>query len=100
MNLIGDQAVVEQFPNNIHPASVVTYNQNDYYGDKSTEVASYVPSNNAQMGCCEWSLDPAAYNTASFANGFPYGFSGSQSDGDLTPSGSGSANIGGATRQH
>ena len=97
VNLIGDQAV-EQFQNN-HPASVVTYD-NDYYGDKSTtEVASYVPSNNdAQMGCLEWSLNPT-YTTASFTNGFPYGFSsGSQSDGDITPT-SGSV-IDGASRRH
>ncbi|KAJ1405729.1 hypothetical protein SESBI_25642 [Sesbania bispinosa] len=91
----GDQTV-EQFPNNHHPASVVTYQQNNYYGDKSTEVASYLPSNNAQIGSSQWSLNPA-YTTASFANGF----SGSQSDGDITPSGSGSVDVdGGATRQH
>ncbi|XP_057447017.1 protein SAR DEFICIENT 1-like [Lotus japonicus] len=95
----GDQTV-EQFPSN-DPASVLTYNQNYYYGDKSTEVASYVPNNNAQMGCSEWSLNPAYTNTTTlFANGFPYGFSASQSDGDITPSGSGSADVDGATRQH
>ncbi|XP_061357587.1 protein SAR DEFICIENT 1-like isoform X1 [Gastrolobium bilobum] len=86
----GDQTV-EQYPNN-HPASVVTYEQNDYYGDKSVEVSSYVPSNNTQMGCYEWPLNPA-YTTASFSNGFPYGFSESQSDDCIKPSGSGSVDI-------
>lgn len=92
MNLIGDQ-IVEQFPNN-HPASVATtYHQNDHYGDKSTKVASYVPSNNAQMGNCEWSLSPD-FAISSFANVLPYGFSsGSQSERDITPSGSGTGSI-------
>ncbi|XP_027357377.1 protein SAR DEFICIENT 1-like [Abrus precatorius] len=90
----GDQTV-EQFPNS-QPASVVSYDQNQYYGDKS---ASYVANNSAQMGCCEWSLNQA-YSTAPFANGFPFRFSGSQSDGDITASGSGSVNIDGATGQN
>lgn len=92
--LIGNQ-IVEQFPNN-HPASAVTtYHQNDdhHHGDKSTKVASYVPSNNAQMGNYEWSLSPD-YATTLFANVLPYGFSsGSQSHGDITPSGSVTGNI-------
>ncbi|XP_057735583.1 protein SAR DEFICIENT 1-like [Arachis stenosperma] len=84
-------ANMEQYQNN-HPGSVVTYDSNDYYGDKST--ASYVPSNNNNdnssiiMGSMEWSLNNSnpGYTTASFTNGFPYGFSsGSQSDGDITP---------------
>ncbi|KAK7314576.1 hypothetical protein VNO77_33102 [Canavalia gladiata] len=90
----GDQTV-EQFPNT-EPASVVAYDQNQYYGDKST---SYVANNNAQMGSCEWSLNQA-YGTAQFVNGFPFSFSGSQSDGDITASGSGSVDIDGPTGQN
>lgn len=98
MNLIiGDQAV-EQYPNN-HPASIVTtYHQNDYYSDKSTDVASYVTSNNEKMGCYELS-HKQAYTTTSFANGFPLCFSGSQSDGEITLPNSDPRDIGGVTRQ-
>ncbi|RDX63596.1 Protein SAR DEFICIENT 1, partial [Mucuna pruriens] len=86
----------EQFPNNQPAASVVTYGQNQYYSDKS---ASYIANNNAQMGCCDWSLNQA-YSTTPFANGFPFSFSGSQSDGDITASGSGSVDVDGPTRQN
>lgn len=86
----GDQ-IVEQYPNN-HPATVATtYHQNQYYGDPSIEnIASYVPSNNAQMVSGEWLPN---------ANGFPFGFTGSQSDGDMTPSSSVPRDINGFTRQ-
>ncbi|GAU39728.1 hypothetical protein TSUD_144950 [Trifolium subterraneum] len=95
----GDQTM-EHYPNN-HPATVVTpYPQNGYYGDKSTEnIGSYVPINNAQMGGSEWSILNQGYTTTTFPNGYPFGFSGTQSDGDITPSSSGSRDINGATRQ-
>ncbi|CAJ2637025.1 unnamed protein product [Trifolium pratense] len=97
----GDQTV-EHYANN-HPATLVTpYHQNGYYGDKSTEnIGSYVPINNAQMGgSSEWSILNQGYNTTTtFPNGYPFGSSGSQSDGDITPSSSGSRDINGATRQ-
>ncbi|MED6205656.1 hypothetical protein PIB30_019778 [Stylosanthes scabra] len=95
-------ANMEQYQNNNHPGSVVTYDSNDYFGDKSS--GSYVPSNNnsnKEMGCMEWSLNDSnpGYTTASFSNGFGYGFSsGSQSDGDITPT-SGCV-IDGAQRRH
>lgn len=91
MNLIIGDQIVEQYPNN-HPATVATtYHQNQYYGDPSIEnIASYVPSNNAQMVSGEWLPN---------ANGFPFGFTGSQSDGDMTPSSSVPRDINGFTRQ-
>ncbi|CAJ2637014.1 unnamed protein product [Trifolium pratense] len=93
----GDQTR-EHYPIN-HPATLATpYHQNGYYGDKSTEnIGSYVPINNAQMGGSEWSILNQGYTT--FPNGHPFGFSGSQSDGDITPSSSGPRDINGATRQ-
>ncbi|RDX67840.1 Protein SAR DEFICIENT 1, partial [Mucuna pruriens] len=81
---------VEQFPNN-HQASVIAYDENDYYGDKSTEAGNYVPShNNAQIGCSEWAMN-ATFGTTSFVNGMPYSFSDSQSDSDIAPSVDGAA---------
>jgi len=99
MNLIIGDQTVEQYPNN-HPATVATtYHQNQYYGDPSIEnIASHVPSNNAQIASSEWLLNQA-YTTTPNANGFPFGFIGSQSDGDMTPSGSGPRDINGFTRQ-
>lgn len=80
---------MEQFQNNHHQASVITYDQNNYFGDKSLETSNYVASHNnhnAQIGCIEWSQFP----TSPFMNGIPYRFSDSQSDGgDITPSSSG-----------
>ncbi|CAJ1951943.1 unnamed protein product [Sphenostylis stenocarpa] len=75
-------------------ASAVTYQQNQYYSDKS---ASFVANNNTQMGCCDWSLNQA-YSPAPFANAFPFSFSGSQTDG--TASGSSSVDVDGARRQN
>lgn len=93
---IGDQTV-EQFANNQPAAaSVVTYDQNQYYSDKS---GSYVANNNTQMGCCEWSLNQA-YSPAPFANGFPFSFSVTQSDGEITASGSSSVDVDVVTRQN
>jgi len=95
--IIGDQTV-EQYPNNHQATIAPTYDQNQYYGDPSIEnIASYVPSNNAQMASSEW-ISNQAYTTPT-ANGFPFGFTGSQSDGDMTPSGSVSRDINGFTRQ-
>jgi len=74
-------------------ASVVKYDQNQYYSDKS---ASYVADNNTQMGCCEWSLNQG-YSAAPFANGFPFIFSATETDGDMTASGSSSVDVDGAT---
>ncbi|MED6194686.1 hypothetical protein PIB30_030753 [Stylosanthes scabra] len=90
-------ANMEQYQNNNHTGSVVTYDSNDYFGDKSS--GSY--NNNKELGCMEWSLNNSnpGYTTASFSNGFAYGFSsGSQSDGDITPT-SGCV-IDGAQRTH
>ncbi|KAG2385185.1 Calmodulin-binding protein [Vigna angularis] len=66
--------------------SVATYDQNQYYSGQS---ASYVANNNTQMGSSEWSLYQA-YSTLPFANGFPSNFSATQTDGDMTASGSSS----------
>ncbi|XP_014508801.1 protein SAR DEFICIENT 1 [Vigna radiata var. radiata] len=66
--------------------SVATYDQNEYYSGQS---ASYVANNNTQMGSSEWSLYQA-YSTLPFANGFPSNFSATQTDGDMTASGSSS----------
>ncbi|TKY60945.1 SAR DEFICIENT 1 protein [Spatholobus suberectus] len=82
--LLNQGETVEQFPTN-HQASVIAYDENDYYGDKSTEAGNYVSNNNAQIGCSEWPVN-ATFGTTSFVNGMPYGFSESQSDGDITPS--------------
>ena len=73
--------------------SVATYDQNEYYSGQS---ASYVANNNAQMGSCEWSLNQG-YNTLAFGNGFPFNFSATQTDGDMTASGSSSVDVDGAT---
>ncbi|XP_020211526.1 protein SAR DEFICIENT 1 [Cajanus cajan] len=94
----GEQTV-EQFPNNQPAASVVTYDQDQYYSDKS---GSYVANDTAQMGSCEWSMNQV-YSTAplAIATTFPFiSFSGSQSDGDITASGSGSVDVDGATLQN
>lgn len=88
---------VDQFPNNPQ-ASVIAYDQNEYFGDKSTEVGTFVPSNNEQIGCSEWQVN-ATFAETSFMNGIPYNFSESRSDGDITPPGSGSV-IDGTHRWH
>ncbi|XP_027343847.1 protein SAR DEFICIENT 1-like isoform X2 [Abrus precatorius] len=92
--LLTQGETVEQFPNN-HQASLMAYDQNDYFGDKSAEGGNYVPSHNAQMGCNEWALS-AQFASPSFVNGMPYSFSlsESQSDSDITPS------VDGAARWH
>lgn len=80
---------MDHYPNNIQGSVVTTHHQN---------IASFVvPSNRAQMGGSEWSLNQA-YATTSFANDFSYGFSGLQSDGEITPSGSGLSDNDGVTR--
>ncbi|KAL2321182.1 hypothetical protein Fmac_030151 [Flemingia macrophylla] len=91
------EETVEQFSNNQPAASVVTYDQNQYYSEKS---GSYVANDNAQMGSYEWSLNQV-YGTALFANPFPFAnYSGSQSNGDITASGSGSVDVDGTTMQN
>jgi len=74
---------MEQFPNNNHQAPVITYDQNNYFGDKSQENGNYVANNNnAQIGCTDW----ISFPTSPFMNGMPYNFSDSQLDcGDVTP---------------
>ncbi|KAJ1437904.1 hypothetical protein SESBI_03329 [Sesbania bispinosa] len=96
--LLTQGETVEQFPNN-HQASLITYDQNNYYGDKSIEAGNYVPSHNAQIGYSEWAVNATFATTGSPVNGMPFSFSESQSDGDITPSGSGSV-IHGAARWH
>lgn len=86
----------DQFPNNHQALVMASCNQNDYFGDKSAEGGSYVPSQSAQIGCSEWPMN-ATFAAGSFMNAMPYSFSESQSDGDITPSGSGSG-IDGAAR--
>ncbi|KAK7358268.1 hypothetical protein VNO77_00194 [Canavalia gladiata] len=88
--LLTQGETVEQFPNN-HQASVIAYDQNDYFGDKCAEAGSYVSGHNAQIGCGEWPVN-ATFATTSY--GIPYSFSESQSDGDISPS------IDGAPRWH
>ncbi|KAG5041735.1 hypothetical protein AAZX31_05G222300 [Glycine max] len=80
---------LEQFPNN-HQASLIAYDQNDYFGDKSAEVGNYVPTHNAQIGCSEWAVN-GTFGTTSFVNGIPYSFLDSQSDSDISPSVDGAA---------
>lgn len=84
---------VEQFPTNHHQASVIEYDQNDYFGDKSSEAENYVASHNAQMGCSEWPVN-ATFGPTAFMNGIPYRFSESPSDSDITPSVNGAARWG------
>ncbi|KAK7320046.1 hypothetical protein RJT34_04776 [Clitoria ternatea] len=77
--LLTQGETVEQFPNN-HQASVIGYDQIEYFGDKCTE---YEASQNAQqMGCSDWgvNLNAGFGTTSSFMNGMPYSFSDSQSD--------------------
>ncbi|XP_058782554.1 protein SAR DEFICIENT 1-like [Vicia villosa] len=90
-----------QFQNNSnHGASVIGYDQHQYFGDKCIEGGNYLGNNNAnnnnnnaEIGCIEWS----PFATSPFMNGMPYSFSESQSDGgDITPSSSGPV-IGGAS---
>ncbi|XP_061345005.1 protein SAR DEFICIENT 1-like [Gastrolobium bilobum] len=93
--LLTQGETVEQLLNN-HQGSVTAYDENEYYDDKSREGGIY----NAQMGCSEWPVN-ATFATSSFVNGIPYSFSESQSDGDITPPGSGSViDGGGAPRWH
>ena len=79
---------VEQYQNN-QQASIVTYEQqqDQYYGDKCAQVASYGASSAEQVGPNEWPMIQT-YSTPSFVNGITYSFTDSQSDGDITPSGS------------
>ena len=86
-NSIGE--TLEEFPNN-HQASLIAYDQNDYFGDKSAEVGNYVPTHNAQMGCSDWAVN-GTFGTTSFVNGIPYSFLDSQSDSDISPSVDGAA---------
>lgn len=85
---------MEQFPNNEAQAPIITYDQSDYFGDKSTQgTSNYVASQNAQIAYSDW----VTLATSPF---LPFSFSESQSDGgDITPSGSGS-DIDGAPRWH
>jgi hypothetical protein len=76
---------MEQFANNNHQAPVITYDQNNYFGDNCLETGNYVANNNnnAQIGCIDWS---SSFATSPFMNGLPYSFPDSQSDGgDITP---------------
>jgi len=78
---------VEQFQSNNHQGSLITYDQNNYFGD-TLEIGNYVSNNNnGQIGCIEGPPFP----TSPFMNGIiPYSFLDTQSDGgDLTPSSSG-----------
>ncbi|KAI5441704.1 protein SAR DEFICIENT 1 [Lathyrus oleraceus] len=82
-------ALLTQGDQIVNQASLVTtHDQN---------IASYVPSNKAQMGGSEWSLSQG-FATTSFENDFSYGFSGLQSDGEMTPSGSGLSDVDGVMR--
>ncbi|GAU31456.1 hypothetical protein TSUD_72370 [Trifolium subterraneum] len=86
--LLTQGETVEQFQNNNnHQAPVITYDQNDFYSDKSLEGGNYVAShnNNAQIGCNQWSPPHA---TLPFMNGIlSYSFSDLQTEGvDIMPS--------------
>ncbi|CAJ2676124.1 unnamed protein product [Trifolium pratense] len=84
--LLTQGETVEQFQNNIHQAPVITYDQNEFFGDKCIDGGNYVAShnNNAQTGCIQWS---PPHTTSQFMNGIlSYSFSDLQSEGaDIMP---------------
>lgn len=88
--LLSQGESMEQIPNNLQ-ASVIAYDQNDYFGNTSAEGGNYVPTHNAEIGCSEWGVN-ATFATTSLISGIPYSFTDSQSDSGIRPS------VDGATR--